>query len=49
MNGKKVTQEDIEKMTLLRQMGHSFLEIKKATGRGAGTVFKYTRKVAVLP
>lgn len=49
MNRKKVTREDIEKMTLLRQTGHSFLEIKKTTGRGAGTVFKYTCKVAVLP
>lgn len=49
MNGKKVTQEDIERIISLRQTGHSFLEIKKAVGRGAGTVFKYACKVAVLP
>ena len=48
MRGKPVTKKEVETFVRLRQTGHSLPEIKKATGRGSATVFKYIQNVKVL-
>jgi len=42
-------QNEVKRITELRQTGHSLLEIKKATGRAYGTVFRYIKDVPILP
>ena len=48
MNGKKITQEEINAIIKLRKTGHSFPEIQNAVKRSNGTVFRYAHKVPVL-
>ena len=45
----KVDEEDIKEIIKLRQTGHSLPEIRKITGRGNSTVFKYIQNIKVLP
>jgi DNA-binding transcriptional MerR regulator len=48
--GKRVLDENIvQKIKRLRQTGHSLSEIRKITGKGNSTVFKYIKDVNVLP
>lgn len=49
MNGKLVTKDEKENIRLLRQTGHSLSEIKKATGRGIGTIHLITKNTSILP
>jgi len=44
-----LTPLEIRKIIELRQTGHSLPEIKKESGRGYGTVFRYIKGVAILP
>lgn len=48
MNGKKITQEEINAIIKLRKTGHSFPEIQNIVKRSNGTVFRYAHKVPVL-
>lgn len=49
MNGRRMTQEEIDAVIKLRQTGHSFPEIKNVMKRSGGTVFRYAHKTSVLP
>ena len=49
MPKSKIESVDIEKIIKLRQTGHSLPEIRKITGRGGSTIFKYIKDVQVLP
>ena len=40
---------EVEIIHNLRQTGHSLLEIKRATGRGYGTVSRYIKGIQILP
>lgn len=47
MNGKPVTQEEAEKILLLRRTGHSLPEIRRATKRGSSTVWNLIKDIEV--
>ena len=49
MGKKALTTVETNRIAFLRQTGHSLPEIKKITGKAAGTVFRYTRGIEVLP
>ena len=49
MNGKRIAQIEIQKMTELRSKGCSLPEIMRIMGRGSSTVNKYIRDVKILP
>ena len=49
MNGRPITQKEIDRIVSLRKTGHSLPEIRKVLGRGNSTVFRYIKKVEVLP
>lgn len=49
MNGKPITQKEIEKIKKLRETGHSLPEICKALGRGGSTIHKFAKNIQILP
>lgn len=49
MNGRRITQKEINKIVRLRKTGHSLNEIRKIVERGSSTVVQYTKNVEVLP
>jgi len=49
MNGKPITQKEIEEIEKLRKTGHSLPEICRALKRGGSTVHKFAKDVRVLP
>ena len=49
MIGKKVTQETIQKIRLLRKKGWSLPEIKRAVSIGQTTIYRYVKGVTILP
>ncbi len=49
MNGKKITQKEINEIIRLRQTGHSLPEIRTIIRRGNGTIYKYIKEIKILP
>ncbi len=49
MGKPALNREQIEHIIDLRQRGNSIPEIKKSTGHGKATIFKYIRGVKILP
>ncbi len=49
MNGKKISDLEINKIKELRQTGHSLTEIMKIVERGNSTIFKYAKDIEILP
>ena len=45
----RLLPNEIEKITELRQTGHSLPEIHRISGRAYGTVFRYIKNVSILP
>ncbi len=49
MQKARLSEEEITKLIKLRETGHSLPEIHKISGRAYGTVFRYIKKVLILP
>jgi hypothetical protein len=49
MNGKPLKESEVDLMVSMRKHGHSLPEIWRATNRGYGTIYRYTKNVKVLP
>ena len=49
MNGQRISKKEIETIISLRKRGYSLPEIRKITGRGNSTVFRYIQKITILP
>jgi hypothetical protein len=49
MGKEPLGKNQINKIIKLRRQGHSLPEIKKFTGHGSATVFKYIQNVEILP
>lgn len=49
MGKKALTRIQVSRIIHLRERGHSLPEIKRITGHGYGTVFKYIQGIKILP
>ena len=49
MGKKALTKTQVNRIIFLRKRGYSLPEIKQITHHGYGTVFRYIRRVEILP
>ena len=49
MGKERLLQDKVAKIIHLRERGHSLPEIRKITGHGSSTIFKYIQDVEILP
>jgi hypothetical protein len=49
MGKEPLTKKQIKRIVYLRKHGHSLPEIRRLTGHGKATIFKYIQEVSILP